>query len=82
MEDARLVYFGSEDKPTLGTDAIAALTGKSWSDETKEAVVTALEKDLDPMANLQGSSAMKLHLQKVLTGRALDAAVERAGAAR
>jgi hypothetical protein len=33
------------------------------------------------MTNLHGSAAMKLHLQKVLTGRAMDAAVARAGGA-
>ena len=38
----------------------------------------ALADDLDPMTNLQGSAAMKLHLQRVLTGRALDEAVARA----
>ena len=79
IEDMRLVYFASEDKPTIGENAIAALNGNSWSEDTKEAVTAALENDLEPMANLHGSSAMKLHLQKVLTGRAMDAAVARAG---
>jgi len=41
-------------------------------------VTAALADDLDPMTNLQGSAAMKLHLQRVLTGRAIDAAVARA----
>lgn len=82
IEDMRLVYFGSEDKPTVGRNAIAALNGKAWNDATKAAVGDALASDLDPMANLSGSPAMKLHLQKVLTGRAMDAAVARAGGAR
>jgi carbon-monoxide dehydrogenase medium subunit len=81
IDDMRLVYFASEDKPVIGTSAIAALNGKTWSDETKDAVAAALENDLDPMANLHGSAAMKMHLQKVLTGRAMDAAVARAGGA-
>jgi aerobic carbon-monoxide dehydrogenase medium subunit len=81
VNDMRLVYFASEDKPTIGANAIAALNGKIWSDETKDAVTTALENDLEPMTNLHGSSAMKLHLQKVLTGRAMDAAIARAGGA-
>lgn len=81
FEDLRLVYFGSEDKPTLGTGAIAAVVGRIWSADCKEAAANALANDLDPMTNLQGSAAMKLHLQKVLTGRALDVAIERAGAA-
>ncbi|MEX2455638.1 MAG: xanthine dehydrogenase family protein subunit M [Rhodospirillaceae bacterium] len=82
ISDMRLVYFGSEDKPTLGLNAIAALNGKAWTEETKAAVTAALADDLDPMANLSGSPAMKLHLQKVLTGRAMDTAVARAGGAR
>jgi carbon-monoxide dehydrogenase medium subunit len=81
IDDMRLVYFASEDRPVVGANAIAALNGKEWSDETKDAVCAALENDLDPMANLHGSAAMKMHLQKVLTGRAIDAAVARAGGA-
>ena len=80
IDEARLVYFGSEDKPTLATGAIAAITGKSWSDAVSDAAAAALANDLDPMTNLQGSAAMKLHLQKVLTRRALTTAVERARA--
>ncbi len=81
VADARLVYFGSEDTPTLAAGAAAAMTGRLWSDESREAVSAALAHDLDPMSNLQGSAAMKLHLQRVLTGRAMDIAVERARAA-
>ena len=81
IESARLVYFGSELKPTLGAGAMAALEGKSWSDDLAETVAAALDDDLDPMENLHGSAAMKLHLQKVLTKRTLSAAVEKARAA-
>ncbi len=77
VADARLVYFASEDKPTLGARAMAAIIGKPWSEAAREAVSAALADDLDPMANLQGSPEMKLHLQRVLTGRALDAAMAR-----
>ncbi len=77
---ARLVYFGSEDKPTLAQGAVHEITGKRWSEETRNAVITALSDDLDPMSNLQGSAAMKLELQRVLTGRAIDAAFEKARA--
>ncbi len=80
VADARLVYFASEDKPTPGSRAMAAIIGKPWSDEAREAATAALADDLDPMANLQGSPAMKLHLQRVLTGRALDAAMARSAA--
>ena len=79
--DARLVYFGSEDKPTLANKTIAAISGKTWSDATHDDAIAALASDLDPMTNLQGSAAMKLHLQRVLTIRALDTAMVRARAA-
>ena len=79
--DARLVYFGSEDKPTLAKNTIAAITGKAWSDATHDDACAALAGDLDPMSNLQGSAAMKLHLQRVLTKRAVDTAILRARAA-
>ncbi len=78
VADARLVYFGSETKPTLAMHAIAAIKGKPWSAAARDAVAAALADDLDPMANTFGSSATKLHLQRVLTQRALDKAVERA----
>jgi aerobic carbon-monoxide dehydrogenase medium subunit len=78
IDDARLAYFGSEDRPVLGKRAMAAVTGKSWSDASRDAVRTALADDLDPMDNTFGTPATKLHLQQVLTARALDKAVERA----
>jgi carbon-monoxide dehydrogenase medium subunit len=78
VQDMRLVYFGSEAKPTLAKQAMAALNGKSWSKQTSEAVRDALGRDLAPIPNTFGSAATKLHLQRVLTQRALDKAAERA----
>jgi carbon-monoxide dehydrogenase medium subunit len=78
VDDIRLVYFGSEGKPTLATHAMAALKGKSWSKDLGEAACGELAADLDPIANTFGSAATKLHLQRVLTRRALDRAAERA----
>ena len=77
----RLVYFGSEDKPTLAINTMAAIAGKSWTEATHDDANAALADDLDPMTNLQGSAAMKLHLQRVLTKRALDTAFTRSRAA-
>lgn len=78
VNDARLAYFGSEAKPTLAKNAMAALNGKTWSTQTGDTVREALGRDLDPIVNTFGSAATKLHLQRVLTQRALDKAVERA----
>jgi carbon-monoxide dehydrogenase medium subunit len=80
VDDARLVYFGSETRPVLGTRAMAVINGKAWSADNYDTVDAALAEDLDPVPNTFGSAAMKLHHQRVLTRRALDAAVERARA--
>jgi len=78
VQEARLVYFGSETKPTLAAGAMRAITGKPWSQASREAACAALADDLDPIDNTFGSPATKLHLQRVLTQRALDKANERA----
>lgn len=78
ISDIRLVYFGSEVKPTLGKAAMAAARGKAWNEATRDAVLAALNADLDPMDNLFGKPATKLHLQKVLTRRAIDEAAAKA----
>ncbi|MPZ55890.1 MAG: xanthine dehydrogenase family protein subunit M [Rhizobiales bacterium] len=80
INDARLAYFGSEAKPVLGTRTMAILNGKAWPTASNEVVNAALDEDLDPIGNTFGSPATKLHLQKVLTRRVLDAAVQRARA--
>ncbi len=81
ISNVRLVYFGSEVKPTLAKTAMAAAEGKIWNDATAEAVSTALASDLDPMDNLLGKPATKLHWQRVLTRRALDDITSKAKAA-
>jgi aerobic carbon-monoxide dehydrogenase medium subunit len=78
---ARLVYFGSEDRPTLAVRAVAALTGKRLDTATRDAAAAALTHDLQPMSNPQGSAKLRLELQRVLTKRALDTALQRARAA-
>jgi CO/xanthine dehydrogenase FAD-binding subunit len=57
---------------------MSALSGNPWTPATSEAVRAALADDLDPIDNTFGAPATKLHLQRVLTQRALDKAVERA----
>ncbi len=77
VAETRLIYFGSEAKPTLARGAIAALKGKGWADSNVEAACVALAGDLAPMKSLESEPAMLLHLQRVLTRRALYAARER-----
>ena len=75
IKTAKLVYFGSEVKPTVARNTMGALIGVPWNDKTREIVSKSLDGDLDPMTNLQGSAKMKMHLQRVLTGRAIDMAM-------
>ena len=79
IENLRLAYFGCEDRAKLGAGAADAANGKRLDAATIEAAVNALGEDLDPVANLLGSSATKLHLAKVLTTRALAALAGAAG---
>ena len=72
LSDVRLAYFGSDDRPRLAQVAAAAAEGKPWSEDAKEAVKEALGGDLDPIGNFHASAATRLHLARVLTGRALD----------
>ena len=78
VADGRLVYFGSEDRPTLGLRALAAIRGQALGPAAAEAAVAALAADLAPMDNAQASAKLRLHLQGVLTRRALAQARARA----
>ena len=77
VAEARLVYFGSEDKPTLAGRAATALRGKRLDAAARQAAADALAHDLAPMSNAQGSAKLRLELQRVLTKRALDAVGQR-----
>jgi carbon-monoxide dehydrogenase medium subunit len=80
VTDGRLVYFASEDRPTLAGGVLAAIKGRPLTDDTVDAAVAAVAGDLRPISNPQGSAKMRLHLQRVLTRRALAAVTERAPA--
>lgn len=71
FSDMRLAFFGAGDRPILAASANTALEGKAYSEDTVAAAQAALDADLDPMPDLNGSAATKMHLARVLTGRAL-----------
>ena len=74
VADARLAYFASEARPTLGLATLAAIKGRRLDQTTTEAAVSALPKDLAPIGNAAASAKLRLHLQGVLTRRALQQA--------
>ena len=71
--DLRLAFLGAGGKPVLAKAAAAALEGKAYGAECVAAAQAALAHDLDPPPDLYSSAATKLHLARVLTGRALAA---------
>jgi aerobic carbon-monoxide dehydrogenase medium subunit len=71
LADARLAYFASEARPTLGLATLAAIKGERLNPTTIEAAVSALSADLAPVGNAAASAKLRLHLQRVLTRRAL-----------
>jgi aerobic carbon-monoxide dehydrogenase medium subunit len=78
VADGRLAFFASEDRPTLGLRTLAAIRGQRLGPAAAEAAVAALAGDLAPIDNAQASAKMRLHLQGVLTRRALAEAQARA----
>ena len=82
VRSGRLAYFASEDKPTLARKALAAILRQATRRRSAARPrLQPLPEDLEPMSNPQGSAKMRLHLQRVLTRRALEVAAKRAGAA-
>jgi carbon-monoxide dehydrogenase medium subunit len=79
LGDVSLAYLGMGGIPVLARQAMTALEGKAYSAACAQAAQQALASDLDPTDDLYSSSTTKLHLARVLTGRAL-AALARSGA--
>jgi len=73
LSDLRLAFLGVGPAPVLARTAMAAVEGKRAAADTIAAATKALAQDLDPTADLYSSAATKMHLARVLTGRALAA---------
>ncbi len=73
LSDVRLAYLGMGSIPMLASKAMAELEGKPYSTDTVGAAQRALAGELDPTDDLYSTAATKLHLARVLTGRALTA---------
>ncbi|MDB5802973.1 MAG: molybdopterin dehydrogenase [Betaproteobacteria bacterium] len=76
LSDISLAYLGVGGIPVLARQAMAVLEGQAYSTELVGAAQRALANDLDPAADLYSSGATKMHLARVLTGRALAALAE------
>ena len=69
----RLVFFGVGGKPVEAPAAAAVLAAGILGPERIAAAQAALAQDLDPAGDLQADGATKLHLARVLLGRAAHA---------
>jgi carbon-monoxide dehydrogenase medium subunit len=71
LSDLRLAFLGAGTTPILARNAMAAAEGKPVSPDAIAAALGALAKDLAPIGDLNAAPATKLHLARVLCGRAL-----------
>jgi len=79
--EARLVYLSAGDRPMEAREAARLLAGQEIS---PAAITAAAEKasrdEIDPAGDVHASAEFKRHLARVLTGRVVRKAVERASA--
>jgi carbon-monoxide dehydrogenase medium subunit len=73
LSHVRLAFLGAGPTAILAKKAMAAAEGRKPDIETIAAVEQALGDELKPTASVDTSAATKLHLAKVLCGRALAA---------
>ena len=76
---SRIVYLSVGDGPVVAHRAAELLTGQQpTADSIRAAAETAAAEDVDPSSDIHASAAYRRHLVKILTGRALDQAFQRA----
>jgi aerobic carbon-monoxide dehydrogenase medium subunit len=73
LSDVRLAFLGVGSTPILARQAMAAAEGRKPDAAVVAAVQQALGGELSPTASADTSAAAKLHLARVLAGRALAA---------
>ena len=77
---ARLVYLNAGDGPVMAPQAAAHLAGRRPAPEIiAQAARLAAETEIAPSGNVHASIAYQRHLAAVLTRRAFQRAIERAG---
>src|SRR5918996_1439567 len=72
LAESRLVFFGVGTGPVRARGAETALAGRRTDAETLAAAQRALDPDLDPPADVHGSSALRRHLAGVLLARVIS----------
>jgi carbon-monoxide dehydrogenase medium subunit len=79
-KQARLVYLNAGDGPVDAKEAAKMLEGDIPNESAIEATAeSASQNEINPFGNIHTSSDFQRHLAKVLTKRALQQAIQRAG---
>ncbi len=78
VADARIVLFSVGEGPVRATQAEQALAGTRGDAAALRTAADAVQRDIDPPADIHASSAYRRQLASVLTRRALAAAIGRA----
>ena len=76
LSDVRLAFLGAGATPLLASHAMRALEGRPAGALEIKAAQDALAQDLSPSADLYSQPATKMHLARVLTGRAISALIK------
>ena len=79
ISDARLAFAGVSDVPVRAFAAEDLLAGERPSDELFDAAARRATEDIDPPADLHGSSDYRRRVAAVLVRRGLRAAADNAG---
>jgi carbon-monoxide dehydrogenase medium subunit len=77
VAEARIALFGVGRKPQRAFASEEVLRGEHASRERVEEAASAASEDVSPPDDLQGSSAYRRHLARVVARRALERALER-----
>lgn len=81
--EARLTYLSVGDAPVQAREAARLLVGEEIAPRVIEAAAeVASREEMNPSTDVHATSEFKRHLARVLTGRALRRAAERAGNGR
>jgi carbon-monoxide dehydrogenase medium subunit len=78
---ARIVLLSVGEGPVLASGAASALLGQAPTDDAVRAAAEAVEREIDPPADIHASAAYRRQLAGVLVRRVLPRAFERARAA-
>ncbi len=78
VKEARLVYLSVGDTPVEARGAVELLRGEPISPAAIAAAARALDEEIEPAGDIHATAEFKRHLARVLTGRALQQAAERA----